>query len=100
MLDLLTALKIVINFVDKTIKWDKNNKFAMTMCGTIHDTQIVELLYLSTQHLPTIQQAEECHNKILDADYSKMDTKEYVKSLNYLAADKKTIAWHDTGQVS
>ena len=41
-LDVLSALKIVINFVDITIKWD-NNEIAMKTRGTIHDSQTVEL---------------------------------------------------------
>ena len=52
--------------------------------GTIDDNQIVKLLYLSTQLPTTLQQAKECPNKLLDADNSKVDTKEYVKMLDYL----------------
>ena len=52
---------------------------------------MVELLYLSTQHPPSLQQAKEHHNKILDADYSKVNTKEYVKTLEYLAVQKKQM---------
>ena len=48
-LDLLTALRIVIDFVDKTIKWE-NSEITMKTGGTIHDPQIVEPLYLTTQH--------------------------------------------------
>ena len=58
---------------------------------TIYDPQTVELLYLSTQQPPTLQQAEERHNQILDADYSKVDTKKYVKTLKYLTVDKKQM---------
>ena len=52
-LDVLTGLKIVINFVNKLIKWDKN-EIAMNPCGTIHDNQTVKLIYLSTQLPPML----------------------------------------------
>jgi len=58
--------------------------------GIVTDTDALQLLYKMSQESTVIKAAEEQQAKILDADYSKNEMNEHVKSLDYLNAEQKS----------
>jgi len=87
--DLLTKLKMVLDFEKRTLRWG-DSEVEMKERGAVTDTNALQLLYEMIQESPVSKAAEEQQAKILDADYSKIEMSEHVKSLGHLNADQKS----------
>ena len=87
-LDLLTELKMVLDFEKRTLRWG-DSEAEMKERGVITDTSALQLLYEMSQDSTVIKAAEERQAKILDADYSKIEMDEHVESLDYLTTEQK-----------
>ena len=57
--------------------------------GTVLDKEKFYTVYQMTQEPTLIQKAEERQSQILDADYTQVDMKSYIASLDYLDSNEK-----------
>lgn len=83
-MDLMVELGIFVNTATLTIDWGEHSA-PLKPCGCLADSEYMEALYHLTQEPPVLQQAEEQHNYIIEADYSTADIKEHVGSLKHLS---------------
>jgi hypothetical protein len=87
-LDFMTELGLVVDFSTRTIKWDESI-MEMKPRGSLDNKETLELLYSMTQEPTVLQKAEERQNRILDADYSKVELKDYTDSLDYMSKSEQ-----------
>ena len=87
-LDFLTELGFILDFSTKTIKWGES-QVEMLQKGIVTDQKKLALLYQLSQDSTVLKQAESRQNRILDADYSKIELKPHVDSLDHLDSNQK-----------
>ena len=77
---LLWNMGMVIDFKNELLDWD-GDKIPLKINGAIQDENICQMLYSMHTDAPIIQEAEERAERILDADYSKVNIDEMVDEL-------------------
>ena len=89
-LDLMTEIGVFVDTEEKVIRWGGDTT-PMGMRGAI-DENTIHAIYQLAQDTPILQQAEERHKRILDADYSAVDIDNYVQELqNLTSVEKKRL---------
>ena len=79
--DILSLLGIVLNNDQGTINWDGTD-IPMKKPGKLQDDAICEAIYfVANTQPPLLQDLEERQQRILDADYSKVDIDALVDTL-------------------
>ena len=68
---------IALDYNDKEVTWE-GPSIPLKHQGTLADADVLNLIYAMQVKPPSIKEAEECQSRILDADYSAVDIKEYV----------------------
>ena len=86
--DLLVELGMDIQFSAKQMVWD-HMTVPMKPRGFVTERQTAEHLYHTVTAPPVLQEAEARQTRILDADYSPCDIKEFVQSLDHLDIAEK-----------
>ena len=87
-LDFLSELSFVLDFEARTLRWG-DNQIEMKASGIITDKDALGLVYQMTQEPTVLRKAEERQAQILDADYSKVEKKDFVATLDHLAPSEK-----------
>jgi len=88
-MDMLCELGLVVDTDEKVIRWE-GNETPLCNRGVLQDREALNTIYNMTQDPSVLQQAEERHNRILDADYSKVDIDDYVAELSYLSPSEQS----------
>jgi hypothetical protein len=57
--------------------------------GALQSRYICHHTYALSVAAPVLQEAEECQSQILDANYSKVDIKQYISKLSHLKTEEK-----------
>ena len=86
----MTNIGIYVDTEAKAVRWEGNTTPLQQKHQLADGDQLNTLYHLSME--PTVlQQAEERHNRILDADYSKVDSRTYIEELNHLNSTEKAL---------
>ena len=87
-LDFIEKLGFQLDFTDKMITWE-DHEMPMKPQGFWDSKVNRKMAYTIAQQNSALEAAEERQDKILDADYSKVDLDEYVATLTHLSADQR-----------
>ena len=79
--DLLWNMGVNILSKEQQIKWNED-KVPLNSIGAVHDWDMCSMLYSMHTDSPLLQEEEECQNKMLDCNYSKVDIDTMVSSLD------------------
>jgi len=86
--DFLSSMGMVLDFKKNVIIWDEE-ALAMKQLGMLTDEEAVDAIYFAHSNAPLLQDIEARQQKVLDADYSKVDIDEMVDAMD-LNPDTKT----------
>ncbi len=89
-MDLMTELGIYVDTATKNVRWD-DHSIPLKVRGELSNRQNLQNVYSLMQAVPVLQQAEERHARILDADYSAQDLDSFVKELDHLSDTEKSM---------
>ena len=89
-LDLMVELGIFVNTATLTVDWEDHSA-PLKPRGYLSESDNMEALYHLYQEPPVLQQAEERHNRIVDADYSAVDIRDHVSTLTHLSTKEKEL---------
>jgi len=89
-MDLMTEIGIMVDTEAKCIRWE-GNIAPLKHKGDLSDKNTLNTVYHMSVEPPILQQAEERQNRILDANYSKVDINEYVDNLRHLNTQEKRL---------
>ena len=87
-MDIMNDIGIYVNTETKTINWE-GATIPLKERGALQDANVTEMLYHLSVESKQIAAAEERRKRILDADYSKIDTDDHVDELSHLSDDQK-----------
>ena len=87
-MDLMIELGITVNTASKSIDWE-GQSIPLKQRGDLSESYFLQSCFHGSQQPEVLKEAEQRQNKILDADYSKVDNAEYVKELDQLTDDEK-----------
>jgi hypothetical protein len=88
-MDMLCELGLTVDTETKTVRWE-GNETPLCNRGALQDVKTLNAVYNLAQDASVIQQAEARHNRILDADYSKVDIDDYIAELSYLSPGEQS----------
>jgi len=88
--DLLNEIGLYINTEDKTINWGTAS-IPLKPRGMLSELNHLQTVYHMTKEPPSLMEAESRQKRILDADYSKVDIKEYVSELDHLSPHEQDL---------
>jgi len=89
-MDLMVDIGIFVNTATRTVDWGDHST-PLKPRGCLADSEYMEAIYQLTQEPPVLQQAEERHNYIVDADYSAVDIRDHVSSLTHLSTKEQEL---------
>ena len=87
-MDLMTEIGIYVNTVTKEVNWE-GNVTPLKPLGAIRSSRYVRATYDFHTMSTVLQDAEERQDRILDSDYSAVETEQYVNGLSDLTTDQK-----------
>ena len=89
--EFLLLLGIALNYYDKeTIHWGGTG-IPMKELGALQDNSICEAIYFAHTQPPLLQDLEERQQRILDADYSKVDIDVFENALSIFWKSKQQL---------
>ena len=86
--DLLSELKIRLDFATHEIEWD-DVTVSMKQKGTVSDPNLTEHIYELTKESSLLKMSEDRHNEIIKAMYGKVNIKDHLKSLKHLTSEQQ-----------
>jgi hypothetical protein len=89
-MDLLTNIGLYINTEAKTVCWE-GSEIPLKERGDLSDKDVVNVIYAMAVSPDILQEAEARQERILDADYSKVDIDEHISLLSHLTKEQKDI---------
>ena len=89
-MDLMFQLGLNIDCKEKTINGD-GSEFPMKTRTVMQDAELIHMLYYASTTPEALEQAELHQDKILDADYSKVDIDPFVAELSHLTTIEKQL---------
>ena len=87
-MDLMTSIGIYVNTESKTVCWE-GASIPLKERGTLQNSNITQMIYHLSMESKQIAAAERRRKRILDADYSKIDTNDHVDALTHLSGEQK-----------
>ena len=87
-IDFLAELGFILDFENNIIKWGES-QMEMLPKVLVTDRHHSDSLYQLSQESSILKKAEERQARILDADYSKVEMKSYIDSLDHLDSNEK-----------
>jgi hypothetical protein len=87
-MDLMTEIGIFVGTEAKQIRWGESTT-PLKNRGDMQNHNFMEAMYHLATDVPNLQEAEERQKRILDVDYSQIDTDDYVESLSKLTEQEK-----------
>jgi hypothetical protein len=87
-IDLMTSIGITVDCEQRCIRWG-GTEIPLKTRATLNNDEILHMLYHASNEPDFMQEAEKRHNRILDADYRKVEVDPFVQELKYLTMDEK-----------
>jgi antitoxin component of RelBE/YafQ-DinJ toxin-antitoxin module len=89
-MDLMTSKVITVDCEERCIRWGRT-EIPLKTRATLNNDEILHMLYHAANEPDILQEAEMRQNRILDADYRKVEVDPFVKALKHLTMDEKQI---------
>jgi hypothetical protein len=89
-MDLMTSIGITVDCEQRCIRWGVTD-IPLKTRNTLNNDDILHMLYHAENKPDILQEAEKRHNRILDADYRKVEVDPFVEKLKHLTMDEKQI---------
>jgi hypothetical protein len=86
--DLMTSIGITVDCEQRCVRWG-GTAIPLKTRNTLSDKEILNMLYNAADEPDILQEAEKRQNRILDADYCKVEVDPFVQELEHLAKDEK-----------
>jgi transposase InsO family protein len=92
-MDLMVSIGIFVNTATKTVDWNEAS-IPLKEKGDLGEAFLVQEAYDYATATEVLKAAEDRHKQILDADYSKVNIRQYVEALSHLSSNEKTQLTH------
>jgi hypothetical protein len=89
-MDLMTSIGITVDCEQRCLRWG-GTYIPLKTRATLNNDETLHMLYHAANEPDILQEAEKRQNRILDADYSKVEVDTFVQELKHLAMDEKQI---------
>jgi hypothetical protein len=89
-MDLMTSIGTTVDFEQRCIRWG-GTEIPLKTRNTLNNDEILHMLYHAANEPDILQEAEKRQNRILDADYRKVEVDPFVEELKHLTMDEKQI---------
>jgi hypothetical protein len=89
-MDLMTSIGITVDCEQRRIRWG-GAEIPLRTSNTLNNDDILHMLYHAANGPDIMQEAEKRQNRILDADYRKVEVDPFVEELKHLTMDEKQI---------
>jgi hypothetical protein len=86
-MDLITSIGITVYCEQRCIRWG-GTEIPLKTKNTLSDDEILRMLYNAANEPDIMQEAEKRQNRILDADYHKVEVDPFVQELEHLTKDE------------
>jgi hypothetical protein len=87
-MDLMTFIGIMVDCEQRCIRWG-GTEMPLKPRNTLSDNEILHMLYNAANEPDILQEAEKRQNRILDADYRKLEVDIFVQELEHINKDEK-----------
>jgi hypothetical protein len=87
-MNLMTSIGITMNCDQRCIRWG-GTEIPLKTRNTLSDDESLHMLYNAANEPDILQEAEKRQNRILDADYRKVEVDPFVHELEHLTKDEK-----------
>jgi hypothetical protein len=81
--DLMTSIGIMVDCEQRCIRWG-GTEIPLKTRNTLSDNESLHILYNAANEPYILQEAEKRHNRILDADYGKVEVDPFVQEIEHL----------------
>jgi hypothetical protein len=88
--DFMTSIGITVDCDKRCIRWGVR-EIPLKIRATFNNDEILHMLYHAANEPDILQEAEKRQNRILDADYRKVELDPFVEELKHLTMDEKQI---------
>jgi hypothetical protein len=85
-MDFVTSIGITIDCEQRCIRWD-GTEIPLKTRATLNNDEILHMLYNAANEPDIMQEAEKRQNRILDADYHKVEVDPFVQELEHITKD-------------
>jgi hypothetical protein len=89
-MDLMTSIGITVDSEQRCIR-SGGTEIPRKTRNTLNNGEILHMLYRAANEPDILQEAEKRQNRILDADYRKIEVDPFVQELKHLTMDEKQI---------
>jgi hypothetical protein len=89
-MDLMTSIGIMVDCEKRCIRWD-GTEIPLKTRATLNNDEMLHMLYHALNEPNILQEAGNRQNRILDADYRKVEVDPFVQELKHLTDDEKQI---------
>jgi hypothetical protein len=89
-MDLMTSIGITVDCEQICKRWG-GTEIPLKTRNTLYNDEILHMLYHAANEPDILQEAEKMQNRILDADYRKVEVYTFVEELKHLTMDEKQI---------
>jgi hypothetical protein len=87
---LMASIGITVDCEQRCIRWGGTD-ITLETRNTLSDDEILHMLYNAANEPDILQEAEKRQNRILDADYRKVEVDPFVQELEHLTEDEKQL---------
>jgi hypothetical protein len=84
----MTSTGITVDCEQTCIRWG-GTEIPLKTRNTLNNDEILHMLYHAVNEPDILQEAEKRQNRILDADYRKVEVDTFVAELKHLTMDEK-----------
>jgi hypothetical protein len=89
-MDLMTSIGTTVDCEQRCIRWG-GTEIPLKTIATLNNAEILHMLYHAANEPDILQEAEKRQNRIVDADYRKVEVDPFVEELKHLTMDEKQI---------
>jgi hypothetical protein len=89
-MDLISSIGISVDCEQKCIRWG-GTEIPLRTSSSMNNYEILHMLYHPANEPDILQESEKRQNRILDADYRKIEVDPFVEELKHLTMDEKQI---------
>jgi hypothetical protein len=89
-IDLMTSVGITLDCQQRCIRWGGTD-IPLKTRNILSDDELLNMLYNAANDPDILQEAEKRQNRILDADYRKVEVDPFVQELAHLTQDEKQV---------
>jgi hypothetical protein len=89
-MDFMTSIGITVDCEQICIRWG-GTEIPLKTRATLNNDEILHMLYNAANGPDILQEAEKRQNRILEADYRKVEVDHFVQELEHLTKDEKQI---------